>query len=80
MIESIAFTLLMKKLQIVFIALAVLIASGLSIYNLPWEEEDWSRLKESVNRFLSIRIRIQFLRSDVQQRTKEEQRLNIIRS
>ena len=80
MIESIAFTLLMKKLQIVFIAAALVMASGLSIYNLPWEEAEWSRLKKSVYRFFSIRVRIQFLSSDVQQRTKEEQGFNIIQS
>lgn len=80
MIESIAFTLLMKKLQIVFIASAVVVASGLSIYNLPWETEEWSSLKSSINRFFSVRIRMQFLRGDVQRRTEEEQQFNIIQS
>ena len=80
MIESIAFTLLMKKLQIVFVASAVVIASGLSIYNLPWEAEEWGSLKRSINRFFSVRIRIQFLRGDVQKKIEEEQRLNVIRS
>jgi|GEM_PF-5835695 len=80
MIESIAFTLLMKKLQIVCIASAIVVASGLSIYNLPWEAAEWSRLKRSMNRFFSVRIRIQFLRGDVQQKIEEEQQLNVIRS
>jgi len=33
-----------------------------------------------MNRFFSVRIRIQFLRGDVQQKIEEEQRLNVIRS
>ena len=80
MIESIAFTLLMKKLQIVFIAVAIVVASGLTIYNLPWGEAEWGTLRKSVYRFFSIRVRIQFLRNDVQRRKKDEQGLNLIES
>ena len=58
MIESIALTLLMKKLQIVFIAAAIIVASGLAIYNLPWGEAEWSTLRKSMHRFFSIRARI----------------------
>ena len=79
MIESIAFTLLMKKLQIVFIAVAIVLASGLTIYNLPWGEVEWGTLRKSVHRYFSIRVRIEFLRNDVQ-RKKDEQGLNLIGS
>ena len=80
MIESIAFTLLMKKLQIICIASALVVASGLSIYNLPWEAEEWGNLKRSIKRFFSVRIRIQFLRGDVQRITEEEQNFTVIQS
>ena len=80
MIESIAFTLLMKKVQIVCIASAIVISSGLSIYNLPWEAGDWGRLKRSMKGLFSLRIHILFLREDVQRRAEEKQRLNAIRS
>ena len=80
MIESIAFTLLMKKLQIICIASALVVASGLSIYNLPWEAEEWGNLKRSIKRFFSVRIRIQFLRGDVQRITEEEQKFTVIQS
>ena len=41
MIESIAFALVLKKIQIVLIALGIVVASALSIYNLPWEGVEW---------------------------------------
>ena len=44
MIESIAFALVLKKIQIALIALGVLVASALSIYNLPWGGVEWETL------------------------------------
>ena len=41
MIESIALALLLKKIQIVFIAIGIVFMSALSIYNLPWDSIEW---------------------------------------
>jgi hypothetical protein len=60
MVESIAFGLLLKKIQIGFVAMCILSASLLSIYNLPWDGIEWDRLvrglKESRSRYHRFRI------------------------
>lgn len=51
MIETLVFTLLMKKLQIVFLMVAITVASVLSIYNLPWREVEWNALENGIRKF-----------------------------
>ena len=41
MIESIAFALVLKKIQIALIALGIVVSSAFSIYNLPWDGLEW---------------------------------------
>lgn len=45
MMESIAVALMIKNIQIVFIAASVLIASILSVYNLPWSDIEWTEFR-----------------------------------
>ena len=57
MVESIAFALLLKKIQIGFLALGILFVSALSIYNLPWETDEWEHLVNSVRKIKPLALK-----------------------
>ena len=61
MIESIAFALFLKKVQIVFISVAILFVSALSIYNLPWDNDEWENLLNSVRKIKLSTFKVQLL-------------------
>ena len=48
MIESIAMALMIKNIQIVFVAICVLVASALSVYNLPWGDIEWTEFRTAM--------------------------------
>ena len=50
MIESIVFALVLKKIQIALIACSLVVASALSIYNLPWDGAEWEALTTAVRK------------------------------
>jgi len=61
MMESIAVALMIKNIQIVFIAVSVLIVSILSVYNLPWGDIEWTEFRTTMNsvkgKIFSISVR-----------------------
>lgn len=46
--ETILYALYLKQLQLAFIAICILTASILSIYNLPWRELEFAEVVSSV--------------------------------
>ena len=61
MVESIAFALLLKKIQIVFIAMGILLMSALSIYNLPWNSKEWESLLNSIRNLNPLALKTRWL-------------------
>lgn len=48
MTDAIAHTLFYDNLQIAFVAIGLVVACVLSIYNLPWEKVEWNRLMNAM--------------------------------
>ena len=61
MIETIAFALLLKKIQIAFIVVGILIMSSLSIYNLPWSNLEWENLVKSIRKLKPLTYKSQWI-------------------
>ena len=61
MIESIAFALVLKKIQIVLIALGIVVASTLSIYNLPWEGVEWETLTSAIRKIKPVAFKLPWI-------------------
>lgn len=59
MVESIAFALLVKKLQIGMIGFGILLASVLTVYNLPWNKdgEEWETLVSAIRKLKTVSFR-----------------------
>lgn len=65
MIESIAFALVLKKIQIASIALGVLLSSALAIYNLPWEGVEWETLANAIRKVKPAALKLSWMDSSV---------------
>ena len=65
MIESIAFALVLKKIQIALIALGILVASTLSIYNLPWDGVEWETLTNAIRKVKPAALKLSWMNSSV---------------
>ena len=65
MIESIAFALVLKKVQIALVASGVVVASALSIYNLPWDGAEWETLNNAVRKLSAITFRLPWMHQTV---------------
>ena len=65
MIESIAFALVLKKIQIALIALGILVASALSIYNLPWGGVEWETLTNAIRKVKPAALKLSRMNSSV---------------
>ena len=61
MVESIAFALLLKKIQIVFIAVGILFVSVLSVYNLPWNRVERENLANSIRKLKPLTFKTQWM-------------------
>ena len=61
MVESIAFALFLKKIQIVFIAIGILFMSALSIYNLPWDRAEWEFLAIAVRKLKPLTLKTRWI-------------------
>ena len=61
MVESIAFALFLKKIQVVFIAIGILFVSVLSIYNLPWDREEWGCLVNAVRKLKPLTLKTRWI-------------------
>ena len=61
MIESIAFALFLKKVQIVFIAIGILFLSVISIYNLPWDGVEWKNLVNSIRKIKPLTFKTRWI-------------------
>lgn len=67
MIESIALALVLKKVQIALIALGIMVASALSIYNLPWDDAgaEWETLNNAVRKLSAVAFRLPWMHQTV---------------
>lgn len=63
MVESIAFALFLKKIQIVFIAIGILFVSVMSVYNLPWRTVDWETLVKAIRKLKPLTLKAQWIDS-----------------
>ena len=61
MVESIAFALLLKKIQIAFIAIGILLISTLSIYNLPWGRVEWKNLLNAIRKLKPVTLKTRWI-------------------
>ena len=65
MIESIALSLVLKKVQIALIASGIIVASALSVYNLPWDSvgagAEWKTLNNAVRKLSAVVFRLPWM-------------------
>ena len=65
MIESIAFALIMKKVQITLIAFGIVFSSVFSIYNLPWGGVEWEALSTAIRKLKLVAFKVPWIDKSV---------------